>query len=136
MKNIICHFEIPTLDFQKSRDFYTQLFKWKIKAWGTDYWLVNTGSKEDRGGIMLSKPEEFKPGIDVYVLVKSIDETLVKVESAGGKTFVGKTEIPKTGWFAILSDPEGSSFGIFEALKKPKPKKAKPKIKKKRRIKR
>ena len=137
MKNIFCHIEIPTLDLQKCRDFYSQLFKWKFKEWGSDYTMVNTGGKEGGAGLMLRKPEEFKPGLDIYVLVKSIDETLAKAGTAGGKVIVGKTEIPTLGWFAIISDPEGSSLGIFEPLKKPKPKKAKPKIKKKkRRIKR
>jgi predicted enzyme related to lactoylglutathione lyase len=136
MKNIFCHIEIPTLDLPKCRDFYSRLFKWKIKEWSPDYYMINTGGKEGGAGMMLGKPEEFKPGIGVYVCVDSIDGTLVKVEPAGGKIIVPKTEIPKMGWFAILADSENNSIGIFEGMKKPKPKKAKKPAKKKKRIKR
>ncbi len=97
---------------------------------------VRSGGKDADAGLMLTKPENFKPGISTYVLVDSIERTLAKVEPAGGKIFVPKTEIPTMGWFAILADTEGNSIGIFEPLKKPMPKKAKPKTKKKRRIKR
>jgi len=65
-----------------------------------------------------------KPGeaphfaLSQYFLVDSIEETLGKVEGAGGKTGVPKMEIPNVGWWALFLDPDGIPVGIFESANK------------------
>jgi hypothetical protein len=86
-----------------------------------DYWMVNTVPTDEQG-----RPTE--PGINGgmmkravpehvtinYISVVSVDETLQKAESLGGKIILPKTPIPQMGWFAHLLDTEGNSFGIME----------------------
>jgi predicted enzyme related to lactoylglutathione lyase len=46
--------------------------------------------------------------------VPSIDDFLAKIEKAGGRTIMPKTEIPGVGFNAYCQDTEGNVFGIFE----------------------
>jgi predicted enzyme related to lactoylglutathione lyase len=48
------------------------------------------------------------------VAVKSLDQTISKIEQRGGKICVPKMPIPKVGWLAYAADPAGNVFGIIE----------------------
>jgi uncharacterized protein len=61
----IVHFEIPSDDIERSRNFHNQLFGWNIEKWtgsmpataeGMEYWLLSTvddnGNKATTGGMM------------------------------------------------------------------------------------
>jgi len=122
----IFHFEIPAYDIERMRDFYTQLFGWKItKMPGpTEYWNIETVPVDEKGmptrqgvnGSMIKKVSpEHKP-IN-YIYVDSVDECCRKIEELGGNVIDRKKEIPGLGWWALLSDPEGNEFGIFESIK-------------------
>lgn len=42
--------------------------------------------------------------------VDDVDETVRRVEEAGGKTLMKKTAIPGVGWIAKFTDTEGNLF--------------------------
>lgn len=121
MENTPCYFEIPANDPGKLIAFYRNVFRWKIeKEKGGEYWMVYT--KKDRnpasggmGGIF--RKEKSGQRQRNYMLVESVEKHAKKVEKAGGKILVRKTEIPGYGWYAIAEDPEGNIFGLFEGLK-------------------
>jgi predicted enzyme related to lactoylglutathione lyase len=53
----VVHFEIHAEKPEKAVEFYSKVFGWKIQKWDgpVDYWLVSTGSADERGidgGIM------------------------------------------------------------------------------------
>ena len=50
-----------------------------------------------------------------YITVSSIDEYASKLEKAGGKVIIPKTEIPNMGFYAIFLDTENNMFGLYEA---------------------
>jgi predicted enzyme related to lactoylglutathione lyase len=52
----------------------------------------------------------------VYIGTDNIEATLAKVEAAGGKTVVPKSEIPETGWFAFFTDPTGNMIGLYTGM--------------------
>jgi predicted enzyme related to lactoylglutathione lyase len=52
--------------------------------------------------------------------VKSIDQTIKRIEQRGGKICVPKMGIPKVGWLAYAEDPAGNVFGIIEPDEKAK----------------
>jgi predicted enzyme related to lactoylglutathione lyase len=118
----VVHFEIPFDEQSRAISFYRELFGWEIvEVPEMDYWMVNTVPTDEQG-----RPTE--PGINGgmmkravpehvtinYISVVSVDETLQKAESLGGKIILPKTPIPQMGWFAHLLDTEGNSFGIME----------------------
>ena len=50
----------------------------------------------------------------IYVMVEDIEQTLSKAKELGGKIVKENTEIPKVGWFGLLSDLDGNTIGVFK----------------------
>ena len=51
-----------------------------------------------------------------YIEVSSIEETLPRVNELGGSVVEGKSEVPGMGWYAVITDSEGSQFGLWERM--------------------
>ena len=111
------HFEILADDPVKIAGFYKDIFDWEISTWGEGeptYWLVTTGPDDEpgiNGGIM---GREFDQAVINTLEVESLDETLKKIEKAGGQKVHGPNEIPGVGMHAYCSDIEGNLFGVLE----------------------
>lgn len=117
MPNSVTHFEIYAEDPAKLAEFYRELFGWKIeKATAVDYFHIQTGPPEAnaiRGGL-LYRPIPGPRSWVHYVNVESIDETIERVQNLGGKLLRPKTAVPKTAWYAVVEDPEGNIFAIYQ----------------------
>lgn len=119
MDNKLCHFEIASKDVEKAMKFYSTVFNWKIN-WDEkmNYGMIDTGAYP--GGGLDKAKEDQPPGINLYILVESIEETLKNIVNNGGKVIVEKSEITTIGWFAHFADPDGNVLGIYEHLEKDK----------------
>ncbi len=115
----IVHFDIVAGDPERAMKFYKEAFGWSFDKWGggsMDYWLVTTGMT-DKPGINggLSKGE-VKKGSTVSTLdVPLLEESIKKVEKAGGKITRQKMAIPGVGWIAYFEDTEGNEFGMMQS---------------------
>jgi predicted enzyme related to lactoylglutathione lyase len=115
--------ELSTREVDKCGSFYSRLFNWKpeIKDMGTmKYTLFNDGT-EQRAGMAPLKPNtpaSIPSAWTVYFGVNDCNASAKKATSLGAKTVVGPENIPGVGRFAILTDPQGASFGIFEGTRK------------------
>jgi predicted enzyme related to lactoylglutathione lyase len=120
------HFEIPADDVERASKFYKEVFEWKMQKFANpedpskDYWFFDTkdesGNKGIGGGLMKRQAPEHS--ITNYVTVTSIDDYKSKIEEAGGKVIMPKTEIPEMGFILVFLDTENNMFGLYEALKK------------------
>ncbi len=119
MANNLCYFELMVSDTDRAREFYTKVFDWKMTLSESfpDYYHIDTG-KEPQGGLMKKPDDAPHFNLSAHFLVDSIEDTLKKVEEAGGKPHMPKTEIPNIGWWALFMDPDGIPIMIFEPLKK------------------
>jgi predicted enzyme related to lactoylglutathione lyase len=115
----LVHFEIPASDPATVSKFYEQLFGWKFAKFegGTlDYWLIShkDAAPDDTIGGLFKRmgPDQ---GFINYFSVKSVDESAAKASAMGAKVKRGKQEIPNVGYFAILADPDGNTFALFES---------------------
>ena len=116
----LVHFEIPATDPAKISSFYSQLFGWKFNKWeggSMDYWLIShkdaTSPDDTMGGLFKrNNPQEQFLN---YVLVKSVDDSVAKATGLGAKVLMAKQEIPKMGWFAVLADPDGNTFALYQS---------------------
>ena len=113
------HFEILAEHPEKVASFYRSVFDWKIENWqgGEAYWLVDTGPGEAPGIHGAIMKREFPQAIINTVEVDSLEETLKKVEAAGGKKVHGPNQIPGIGIHAYCADPDGILFGVLEGLR-------------------
>jgi predicted enzyme related to lactoylglutathione lyase len=120
----VVHFEIPADDESRARSFYGSIFGWQLQEMPQmDYTLLMTTSVDPEtqaptepgainGGLMKRSADTPAPVITVDVA--SIDETLRRIEEAGGSTVKARTEIPGMGAFAYFRDTEGNVVGLWE----------------------
>ncbi len=124
-KNPVVHFEIYSDDPDQLVQFYTSLFDWTANPVpGMDYRPIKTvetdvkGMPSQAGGInggMLKRPAGFDARSWVnYVSVESVDAALERAQELGARVTRGKSPVPGMGWFAMLVDPQGNSFAIWQ----------------------
>jgi predicted enzyme related to lactoylglutathione lyase len=115
--NSVTHFEIYAEEPEQLAEFYRQLFGWRInKAQAVDYFFIDTMDARPgaiRGGL-LHRPIEGPRSWVHYVHVDDIDTTTERVLRLGGKIVHAKSAVPKTGWYAVLDDPQGNIFAVFQ----------------------
>jgi uncharacterized protein len=129
--NRVVHFEIHAKDLDKTQQFYQSVFGWNIQDMGPqmgNYRLVDTGKDAAgtqwngiNGGITPRHGEGPKGGepVNAYVCtieVENIDETLKKIETAGGTVATEKMDVPGVGILAYRKDPEGNIFGVLQPV--------------------
>jgi predicted enzyme related to lactoylglutathione lyase len=123
----VLHFEIPADDIGRAKEFYSSVFDWELQdvQMGEGmYTTVRTVAVDDQqmptepgainGGMMQRTAQT--PGPVVTIGVGSIDDTLKKIEAAGGSTVTPRTEIPNMGAFAYVKDSEGNVVGLWETM--------------------
>ena len=119
----IVHFEIPTDDLARAKEFYSSNFGWQLMDMeGMDYTIVMTVDVDDQqmpkepgainGGMMKRASDTPSPVITINV--DSITDALVRIESSGGGVVRPRTEIPGMGAFAYFTDTEGNVMGLWE----------------------
>lgn len=112
-----CWSELMTRDTIAATKFYTALFGWKTKVsegagFPYTHWQ-NDGA--DIGGMMAIMKEwgPMPPHWANYVQVNDCDEAAAKATSLGGTICMPATDIPNTGRFAMLQDPQGAAFAVI-----------------------
>ena len=110
--------ELNTTDVAGAEKFYRALTGWGVQNYENNpaYKLWTTGTV-GRGGLMLL-PDDAKamgapPNWLVYIAVPDVDASVRQAESLGAKTVVPAQDIPGTGRFAIVTDPQGAPISLF-----------------------
>jgi len=114
MSNPFVHIELQTQDVEKSRKFYVNMFDWKMEEIpGMDYTIINVG--EGTGGGMMKNPMPGGPDNWLpYILVDDVAASTKKAKSLGAAIVKDITEVPDMGWFSVIIDPTGASFGLWQ----------------------
>jgi uncharacterized protein len=112
--------ELSTADPEAAIAFYSALLGWKTKpASGIETaqyveW-VNNGSS--MGGLLPMRGagwEGVPPHWMIYVTVADCDERARHAGEIGGQVHVPPTDIPNTGRFSMIMDPQGAAFSIIQ----------------------
>jgi hypothetical protein len=113
------HIEFPVQDIARAKKFYGDLFGWTFQdVPEMDYTLFFTPSKNLGGGLF--KPSERMPNKVInYLAVASIEETVAKLESYGGKAVSPKIEVPGHGYLTHCLDSEGTLFALWQGIDHP-----------------
>lgn len=112
MAHAVVHWEIGGHDLAALRNFYGELFAWKLDEFDADYTLVPAADGGIGGGLM-RLAEDVPAYVTVYVEVDDLDATLARAGDLGATTVVPPTPIPGVGAFALFRDPEGNVVGIL-----------------------
>lgn len=114
--NRVVHFDFPTDQPEKAKEFFSELFGWKFTEWlNEDYWLIETGNKLRQGvnGSMIKRRHDMQKA-SIMIQVENIDLMLKKIEEEGGEIVFPKRTIPKVGYMAYFKDPEGNIICLMQ----------------------
>lgn len=111
-KGAICHLELPSGDFERSKKFYTELFGWKFESFDPQY-LMFTSPDGIGGGFYKSSSPNPGGGAQFYVWVDEHDSYIQRVPGLGGKVLVEKQDVHGMGSFSSFADPDGNPVGIW-----------------------
>lgn len=116
--------ELGTNDAAGAKRFYSSLFGWSYEdspaGPGMIYTRVRKGGR-DVGALYQLGKEQAAQGIPPnwmsYVTVASADETVKRASELGGKVLMNAFDVMEYGRMAILQDPTGAAFSIWEPRK-------------------
>src|SRR5215210_1400547 len=110
--------ELQTRASKAAGDFYSGLFGWEIEAIEDDGTLLYTTVKNagtQNGGFMpMAEQHGDAPSFWLpYFTVSSRDGAIEQTRELGGSVLAGPLDLP-AGKIAILADPQGAVFAVFE----------------------
>ena len=121
MKNAISWFEIPATDLARATRFYEAIFGISLAPLDMENVKMRMFPIDDIqgvGGALIDSGGFHKPSLTDGPLIylngnPDLQKVLDKVEDAGGKIMVPKTEIsPEYGYMAVIIDTEGNRIGL------------------------
>ncbi len=116
--NSFCWNELSTKNVAKAGDFYSGLFGWgkNVQQMGSMTYTSFMNGDRPAGGMYEPPPElgEVPPHWLVYFAVADTDAMVAKASELGGRVCAPPMDIPGTGRFAIIQDPQGAAFGIIK----------------------
>jgi predicted enzyme related to lactoylglutathione lyase len=120
-KNAISWFEIPASNLERATKFYETIFDVTLSPLDMPSIKMRMFPLEDMmgvGGAVVDSGGFHKPSSTDGPLIylngnPDVQRVLDKVEAAGGKIMMPKTEIsPEYGYMAVIIDTEGNRIGL------------------------
>jgi predicted enzyme related to lactoylglutathione lyase len=137
----VVHFEMPYDDRVRMARFYATAFGWQMQMLGAemgDYVTAATAETGPdgpvhpgtiNGGFFARTPDWPAQYPSVVIAVDKLEESIKKVNAAGGKVAGKPMEIPGVGKFVSITDTEGNTVGMLQPIPRnwhaPKPEKKK-----------
>lgn len=122
MKDAISWFEIGTTDLDRATQFYETIFNVKLNPLDLDNIKMRMFPLDDMmtgvGGALVYSDGFHKPSATDGPLIylngnPDVQIILDRVEAAGGKIMVPKTQISEEyGYMAVIMDTEGNRIGL------------------------
>lgn len=109
----ICYLEMPAVDVQKSADFYSQVFGWRIRKRGDGATAFDDTTGAVSGAWVLNRPPASTPGLMVYIMVDSLEAAVEKVLAAGCE-IVQPPGVDAPELTARFRDPAGNVIGLYQ----------------------
>jgi uncharacterized protein len=122
MHGQFCWYDLMTTDVEGAKRFYTALGGWSTQRFDKSspdqpytMWM-HKGTAI--GGVMPLGATERAQGIPPFWLpsveVSDVDAWAKQAETLGGKVHMAPMDVPDTGRYAVLQDPQGAFIAIFK----------------------
>ena len=112
MPHPVIHAEIRSADPDATRQFFGDLFGWKVAAEGAfpGYTFIDTGVE---GGtfVAISPRQSATDEVLFFVGVQDVDATLKRAEELGGTIVQPAQHVPGTS-FGVFEDAQGHRVGV------------------------
>lgn len=120
-----CWVELASHDAKAGKQFYSELLGWSVQDMPIPdgvYTMFNLAIGDETceiGAAYQMHAETSEQGEPtnwtVYFAVDSVDATIMLAKSYGGTLLLGPHDVGTAGRMALLSDPEGAQFAIWQA---------------------
>lgn len=115
--------DLSTPDIASAREFYRELLDWDFSVTNTemgDYHVAKVDGHEVAGLMQQGEEHQGMPAVwTMFIYVKSVDETLEKLEDAYGHVLQAPFEIPGGARVAVVSDTTGAMFALISGGETP-----------------
>src|SRR5215218_4631574 len=110
----LCWNELATTDVERAKSFFGELLGWQYETDDRDYTTI-TNAGRPNGGIREQTEHErgIPPNWLPYFTVQNADDAARRAEQAGAGTILPTIEM-HIGRFAVIADPQGAAFAVFE----------------------
>lgn len=108
--------DVGTSDLDGAISFYGGLFGWQFRSAGPDaggYGFFQLSGRT-AAGAMRTTAEQGPPSWTVYFQSPDAEATAKAAEQAGGSVLVQPVDVVGQGHMAVLADPAGVPFGIWQ----------------------
>jgi predicted enzyme related to lactoylglutathione lyase len=109
-----CWNELATSDVERAKRFFTELFGWSYETDDRGHTtIINAGHRA--GGIREQNQHErsAEPNWLPYFTVANIEHAVGTAEQAYGRQLAPTIEV-NSGRLAVITDPQGAAFGVFD----------------------
>jgi uncharacterized protein len=119
MANPFVHVELHTKDVAKAKQFYGQLFGWKLEDMpmpGGDgaYTMISVGEGTG-GGMMKDSDPNAPPSWLAYVGVDDIKAATDKAKKLGATVVQDVMQVGDYGSMSVIRDPTGAHLALWKA---------------------
>jgi predicted enzyme related to lactoylglutathione lyase len=112
MPHPVVQAEIRSADPDATRQFFADLFGWKVASEGAfpGYTFIDTGAE---GGtyVAISPRQSTEDEVLFFVAVQDVEETLARAEGLGGTVVQPVQHVPGTS-FGVFADTQGHRIGV------------------------
>ncbi len=112
-----CWADLMSTDPARAAEFYSDMFGWGTVAGDEGYLHIANGT-EHIGGIppVNQRSPNTPPHWMIYFQVDDCDAAAAKAKELGANMFMGPMTIEHVGRMAVLADPQGATFALFQPL--------------------
>jgi hypothetical protein len=112
----VVHWELLARDPKALQAFYAELFHWEIEDAGFLFSVEAGlgGPEPGPGGHLMAAAPDGPTGFGLYVQVRSIPETLVRVPELGGTVAGEPFDVPGGPTICPILDPEGNRLTLVQ----------------------
>jgi hypothetical protein len=117
-----CWIELSTTDQNAAKKFYGSLFGWTANdmPMGPDsFYTFFQLAGRDTGAAATLRPDQSAAGVPphwmIYIQVENADATADRAAKAGGKLLAPPFDVMDAGRMAVIQDPTGATFCIWQA---------------------
>lgn len=113
MNGKICYVEMPTDDIDRSANFYSRAFGWKMRKRGDGATAFDDTTGQVSGSFVMGRSPSIAPGILFYIMVDDAAAACDSVKQHGG-TIVQPIGGDAPEITARFRDPSGNIVGLYQ----------------------
>jgi uncharacterized protein len=110
----LCWNELATPDVERAKQFFGELLGWEYEGDDSGYVSIrNAGSLNGGMREQTEQERDIGPSWLPYFTVEDAHDAARKAEQLGGRGLLPTISLSR-GRFAVIADPQGAAFAVFE----------------------